>query len=486
MKYTKHILAVLLLLLIAVPLRFVNLGYSEYQDDEKKSFYRPDPHQSPLNFYMSQRKGPLQFAVASIPTALTGNYMNEFAQRVPFALFNIASVLMLYWLLFKLTGSSLGSFFGAVLFATNGFVVGFGRISQYQSLNLFFSFTSLYFYMSLLHRDRKLIVRSMLGTLFFALSLFAHWDAIYYLPLVSYFVVIFLRRKDLSVNYKKHIVVANLLFGSLLILPLIIPYLVNLSQNNDNMAYFNKRVGVGGRDWGYHKYVFELYNPYITLYLYLVLALLSLLFVRNTYIYLVWFAINLLLIRFFMVKPGTHVYNYLIPLYFIFAEVLKNFSNRMSKYTRLLLGVLPVVCGSILYYQSYMLFVDNSKEYPWESKVLFGHATTPLNNTEIVTFGFPHFRDWKKVRAFIDAQNDECTYISNEGKEISQIYLGRVDSISSCYYVITVRRPFINTRDGANFAQVQGKKPLYTYYKNGEWMTRVYMVKKTIKKDLPQ
>ena len=136
----------IILFLATFILRFINLGYSEFQDDEKKTRIVLNQQTNLIDFFLSQRKGPMQFLVAYVPLTYfqSNGYVNEFAVRLPFTVANFVTVFVLYALILKLTKSHLASFFVAFLFLVNGFVVGFSRIAQYQNLNLLFSITSLY------------------------------------------------------------------------------------------------------------------------------------------------------------------------------------------------------------------------------------------------------------------------------------------------------------------------------------------------------
>src|SRR3989339_350650 len=92
-----EIILIVLLLTASFVLRFVNLGYSDYISDEPGTFFyrggKKDPGMSMWEFTLSQRKGPLQLLVGYIPYTLNGNsYGNEFAQRLPFALFSFCAV----------------------------------------------------------------------------------------------------------------------------------------------------------------------------------------------------------------------------------------------------------------------------------------------------------------------------------------------------------------------------------------------------------
>ena len=143
-------------------MRFQYLGYSDYIPDEPGAFLfygkTPESNETAVRFLLNQRKGPLQFVISHIPYSLTGTFNNELAERIPFAIFNILSVVIFYKFVSQLTGNRLAGFVSAMLLSTNGFTVAFGRIAQYQSLNLFFSISALYLYSrTLLAKDSPCI-----------------------------------------------------------------------------------------------------------------------------------------------------------------------------------------------------------------------------------------------------------------------------------------------------------------------------------------
>lgn len=105
--------------------------------------------------------------------------------------------------------------------------------------------------------------------------------------------------------------------------------------------------------------------------------------------------------------------------------------------------------------------------------------TTDLDESEVLTFGFPHFRNWKTVAEIIDNDSDNCSYITNEGKEISQIYvLTKYGLITNdrCYYIVDVKKPFISTRDKIKFSKANDSKLVYKYQKDGETLLKLYKI----------
>lgn len=485
MAFIKNNTLLILLIFLAGILRFSNLGYSEFQDDEKKALFRISESTSSYEFLMNQRKGPIQFLVTGTTAFIINDDLNEFAIRLPFTIANLLSVVVFYLILKNLFKSQIPVFLGAFIFSLNGFIVGFSRIAQYQNLNILFSLSSLYFFLRLSKTDHKHLLYSMLGTTFFCLSLLSHWDAIFFIPPIIYLYIKFLLNQKVSKKEKVKLTIINLAFGCIILLTFLIPYISNQLTNQDNLRYFNRRVGLSTYNWGRHKFIFELYNPFITIYFLPFLALIGVLCKRRGLLLFGWFLINLVAIKFFMQKPGTHIYNYVIPLIFLASAGIQVLYTKKILFRVLLIPLLLSI--SFLYYQSFMVFVDNKQEYPWDDKEILKIgkiilSTEEYSDKEILTFGFPHFRNWKDVDRVVSQDSDNCSYISNEGKEITEIYIGSKYGIlekRSCYYIVDVKNPFNTRAKGAVFAETLDKKPIYTFKKDGKSLVKVYKIVKS-------
>jgi len=481
MDFLRKSLPFVIIILFAGFLRFYNLGYSEFQDDEKKAFIRKGVTTSTYEFFMSRRKGPIQFLVTSTTLLFVGDPRNELLIRLPFTILNICGVVIFYLILKELFKSELVSVLGALLFAINGFIVGFSRIAQYQNLNILFSLLSVFFFIKLTKSPRKYLF-SMLGTFCFSISLLSHWDAVFFLPPIIYFYSLFLVSKDTEKVIKIRITVKNILLGCILLLPFLIPYVYNQLSNPANIDYFNRRIGLDNYSLDKHKFIFELYNPYVTIYFLPILAYLGLFNKKKGLLLGAWFFLNFAIIFFFMEKPGTHIYNYVIPAIFLAVSGI----SLLHKNKNVFIAFLPplIIALVFLFYQSYVIFVDNAKEYPWDENEILTienarFITKEYNGKEILTFGFPHFRNWKKVNEIISNDPDNCTYITNEGKEISQIYVDAKYGIFSnrpCYYIADVIKPFNTRGNGAIFAKVSGKDPVYVYKRDGEKLLKLYKI----------
>lgn len=462
-------------------LRFAHLGYSDLQDDEKKTQVRVYDYETPVDFFLRQRKGPMQFVVAYLPFALFNpkREVNELAVRVPFALANLLSVCVVYGLVYKLTSNRTVALATAWLYSVNGFVVGFARIAQYQSLNLLFSLLSLYFLADLPSKGQGYRRAVFLASLFGSLSLLAHWDAIFYLVPTAYFLLKFLRAKTIPGKEKAVCLGIAAVTCALLVVPFSVVYVYSLlGSQPENVDYFFSRVGMAGSSLARHKYIFELYTPELALGLYIGGLISALAAIRKTGMVVGWFAVNFVVLKLCVITPKTHIYNYVLPAilgaalgyYYLYTWLTARVPR--ARYGLVTAGVGILV---LLTCQSYLIFVDHSYEYPFDPKQVLWHTNTALYDKEIITFGFPHARKWKEVNQHIDP---ECEYITNESKGISQIYVkANYGSSRKCYYLVVIKRPFYTKTQGAVYAGATSTKLVYSYVKNGEMLTKVYKMK---------
>jgi len=311
------------------------------------------------------------------------------------------------------------------------------------------------------------------------LSILSHWDAVFYVVPTLYFLVVFTQRKNI---FKKEKLVC-LLIGSItfavVVLPFIIPYILSLSSSQaGNIDYLFKRVGTVGSSFMRHRYIFELYNPEITLWLIVAGLISAVFFIKKTSIFLLWFIVNLLLIKLFMITPKTHIYNYVVPAIIASSLGLYYFykwaGGRIKVFVPFFLLTILTTVG-LLFVQSYLIFVDHSKEYPFDEKQTLWHLNPALSDDEIITFGFPHKRGWKEINKFIGTS---CKYVTNESKGISQVYVdAHYGFDANCYYLVQVKRPFYTKTQDAIYTGAKDSKLVYKYSKNGETLTKVYKMK---------
>jgi len=479
----------MLLLISTACLRFTNLGYSDYHGDEFKAFIAPEPKESTWQFLLKQRKGPMQFLVSYIPYTITRDFTNEFAERLPFALASCLATVVFFLFVLKLTKNLTVACVAGFLLLSNGYITGFGRIAQYQNLNLLFSFSALLAYTYLLEtgisRKRK-ITCSLLGTLFWSMSILSHWDAVLILPMVLYIIIKGLR-KDTK------IIALNFLFGCLLILPFMLPYFLNFKTNDYNQVYLSKRTGF---DLEYSKFplyksLTEVYNPYIVIPFLISTSLISLLHFKKNLPVLIWFMTILILFELFVINPGTHIYNFLLPM-FILSGSGVSYIVRTNKYVKLI--TIPVT-GSLLafmYLQTYALFVDHAKEYPYESKTIrfFGRQLVAaridnvkppyMRGSYIPLFGFPHNRFWTEINSYVNSQNtltnENLRFVTNEDKAFCDNYMDAQYGMGQNYYAVGIKRPTNFVMD-YSFSNVGSKSLVYRINLNDETVVKIYRVR---------
>jgi hypothetical protein len=468
-----------------------------------------DPGENAWQFFMEQRKGPVQFVVSYIPYLFTHNFMNEFAERLPFTIFGYLSIFVFYIFVRKLSESPPTAFIATFLFLVNGFITGFARIAQYQNINLFFSFLALYFYSDFLKPTRRVLRNTLLGTLMFSLSLLSHWDAIFVLFPVIYFVVVFLKNPEISNEEKRMVLLYNIALGALVLLPILIPYTVFQVRDPSNSQYFFRRVSLGiFEPEGYVKLI-RLYNPFLFLE-FLVGASLIGIFGKKSWLYLSWGTLNYLIFQLFVRKPGTHIYNFIIPFSILAATGFALLMKKLPLVLRPVVAGIYMVFMAFFVYQTYIIFIDHRVEYPWNREQLMdftckdkspksilirdvtceqflSYFKTPIYKAEetLPLFGFPLNRHWNEINAFINnensTKNESFGYVSNELKTITEKYMDAKYRVNKGFYAVAIRKP-LSFEDDWSFDRYSKKSLVKEYFNDGWVVVRIYRVEPGMEK----
>ncbi|MCE7981002.1 MAG: hypothetical protein DYG89_07395 [Caldilinea sp. CFX5] len=144
---TTFWLGLLVLLAVAIFLRFTNLNYAEFQGDEAKVMLPAAALlQGQEEVLLTYRKGPTEIVIPAGQLALVGE-IDEGAARAPFTFGNILCLLAVFGLGWRLFGGGLGALAGwlaAMLLALDGYFIGLTRIVQYQSLIFLMGVFTLY------------------------------------------------------------------------------------------------------------------------------------------------------------------------------------------------------------------------------------------------------------------------------------------------------------------------------------------------------
>lgn len=450
-------------------IRFTDLGYSDYSPDETTvmSFFRSTDKPA---YLLDQRKGPMQIVVAATALRVSGDIFDEFSLRFPFAVASLVAVVVVYAFVSSLTNNVFSGLVAATFFSFNGFFVAFGRIVQYQSLNILFSFLSLLFFLNLSKSTgKKIYINGVLGVIALSFSLLSHWDFIFVLVPITYFVYSFLIRQDVSRATKKRTLFTLVVIGSLLTLPFLIPFLSNLSTHSDNQAYFSTRVGINKNSPLENLlFTYNLYNPFYSLGLLLATALLGLCFGNHKKMFILWLIFDLLYFFVFSTKPGTHLYNILFPVIILSGVFFGELYRLVPRYAKII-PVLYFIFFSVLFYvQSYTLLVNHSEEYPWSRKVIFGNETIKYTHENLTNniIGFPLGRNWKEINEYVNSQNElngeNLGFITNENSSMADFYMDALQKPNDdVYYAIGVKKPLSFVND-YKFSQVKNK---YTVHK---------------------
>jgi len=338
----------------------------------------------------------------------------------------------------------------------------------------------------------------------FSLSLLSHWDVIFILPPIAYFLVVFLKDKSVNMNDKAKLLGINFIFGCFLLLPFLIPYVGAQVSDTANRTYFERRVSTGHINYERYRFLIELYNPFLMLPVYLFVSALGVLFIKRTWMYLMWFGVNYSVFEMFVRKPGTHIYNFLIPLTIVLGitlvRVYELFPRILNKVFALIVGI----ALAFLTYQSYVIFVDHAVEYPWEQEVLLEFICKEKTNRlgqltscgkfvenfrtreysiedKAPLFGFPLKRYWNEINKWTAIQNNQREYpykfVSNEVKTISEWYMDAGGGTGDKFYAIGIKRPLSFVNDWG-FPQYSNKEKVFEIVKNGETVVKIYEVTK--------
>ena len=520
LKIKKVDLSLVIVLCIAFILRFVSLGYSDFQGDEIKALFLPDETDSISEFFLTQRKGPVQFLITFLIKLVDPLYLNQFLVRFPFALAGFISVYYFYKLIKHHFGEKI-AFYASLLLATNGFFIAFSRIAQYQSFVILFSVLCLYALTLATSNPGMKIKGLYLGMFFWALSILSHYDGIFILPVVLVLVIKWIKDGDLNYKFKMKTAALAFILFSTLNLVFYIPFVMYLSM--ETKAYWAGRlVGDVSSKMSSSYYLFSVYQPiyvihfYIAFFIVVVTAFLLAIcpnFIKKLFSNLTsiktvfetaseiilkkiglskfftlvfWFALPFIFLEAIVSIPGTHIYTYLLPLFILIAIGISFLEDVWLKVTKKIRFIKPVLIKNIPLFlmfsffaiQSYFVFVDNYKEYPWqEKKFLIWTMHTPNPTYHLSLFGFPYFRDWESISEFVAGYPDVMAYSTNERESISRHHINLLKDTDKAGFYIFLQFPQSFTEHILNDKALYWASrypPVYTLSKGGTDLVSIY------------
>ena len=358
----------LCLLLLAVCSGFLraNIGTYGYAKDEAATltYIKKGTNTFLKEFIFKTKRPPLQYQLAQAMSVLGADLDNEFVMRLPYTLAGFLSSIVLFLYINRLTANPLTAVTGALLFAVNGFTVGLGKIVQYHSFVMLFSAISLYLFYS--YSKSSHLKTLMLGVLAFSVGFYFHWDMIYIGPII---LVYFLQ------GLKKPHVLPFLISILPLLLLYLIPYVL-VSGETGTVDYLLGRAGLAGdisiqERLENYRFLINLYNPFLFFNFLIFTLAFSVFSIKKERFEYLWLAIVVLVFLFFIKSSGTHIYTVLIPLFVCFSLALDWVLEKTRKVGYVIIGGPILVLIVFFTYQSYMLFVDLEKEYPWHREAFF-------------------------------------------------------------------------------------------------------------------
>lgn len=479
-------------MVVAFILRFANLGYSDYQGDEIKAFFIPDAHQSVSEFLLGQRKGPLQFFITYLIKLVDPTYSWHFLARVPFALAGLLAVYFFYRLVELYFGKRI-AFFSSIFIATNGFFVAFSRIVQYQSLVILFMLLSLYYLSLAISNCRYKYLGLYLGLISWALSILAHYDGVFIAPFAFTILSIWFSKHGVrSWQNWRHFLLAGFIAITMLAI-FYIPFMQALSKST--VDYWTDRIESSGSKISSSKYLFNVYQPIGALYIYLTLSCLgavSFYYKVRQKKYLpapsirifvglaLWFLLPLCFMEGFVAVPGTHIYTYLLPAFIVGGLGF----YYLSKYNREFSLFIAMCAFGFLSLQSYIIFVDHSREFPWEAKqVMFWHIPKPSTDYNLSLFGFPYYRNWDGVRKYLFEHPEVTAFASNERDTITDFYLPNMPrNAKTVSYLVHSINPqstqdyFAQKQNAKSKYWLENNKPVKVFYVDSRPVTEIYLM----------
>ncbi|MBD3366283.1 phospholipid carrier-dependent glycosyltransferase [candidate division WWE3 bacterium] len=501
-KYVKENIYVLILGFITLWLRLVNLGYSDYQGDEIKAMFLPEEGQSVAEFLLTQRKGPVQFIITFLLKLVDPTYDHRFLMRLPFAIAGVLAVFSFYKLIRQYFSRKI-AFFSAFFLATNGFFVAFSRIIQYQSFVIMFMILALYFFTLAFKKESWKIKGLYLGFLAWSLSILSHYDGVFIGPFVLYTFYRWIKTYEIKTmgQFLKAFILPSLMF-TLLLCAFYIPFILELSKST--LSYWKGRIeGTGGKISS-SKYLFTVYQPIYVIHIYFALAVLGALrilwklFIHfknknwdRMFLYFslgVWFVCAITFMEFFVNIPGTHIYTYLISLFWILGmgvmfiyELMKMIFSKIA-FSDVLFWLGTGVVFLFIFAQSHQIFVEHGTEYPWRSEKFFVWEfprPTPIFHLSI--FGFPYYRHWDEIGEFVTNSENNGYYSTNERKSIARYHIPFDKDTEEAGHFVYIRNPQSFTNkiiyEKADY-WAKHYPPVLSFFKNGEPVVKVFYMPK--------
>ncbi len=269
--------AVFSIVLIGGFLRFNDLGYSEFQGDEARAVLRAaEVIQGYHDALLSHKKGPVEILVPTGAYSLVDR-LDEQSARLPFALANVAGLLAVFLLGWRLYHPVAG-WAAAMLLALDGYFIGFARIVQYQSIVFLMVVLVVLILYRLVRSPHSLSRYLTLASILLATGLLAHYEAALVALPAAYLLYALWRHSGVSPARLARSLIAPIVAGGALLAAFYVPFLLNPSFRVTYAYITVNRIG-GAFPYNNLVDVFERTTVYSSIYyvaLLVICALLSL------------------------------------------------------------------------------------------------------------------------------------------------------------------------------------------------------------------
>ncbi len=418
------ILICILFLISFIP-RFVQLGYSEFYGDETKTFYL-DKTIPAQQFFLDQRKGPMQFLVVWFTEKLIGGH-DQFYTRLPFAIAGLLSVFGVYFFIklaseyFNSKSPTLTAFMCALLFSINGFFIAFSRTIQYQSFLLLFGTTSLCFVVYFL-KTNKLVWLSLSAVLL-SLAFLTHYDAASFFIVAAYLLI---THKSIVIKPVKSLTIYILIF-LMCISIFYIPYLTSGYFTSNTSNYLLKRVSGDGYLPNSSLYTMWIYNPSV----FWVPIVVSVLFILWQILkkplfsafsplekaLCIWLAFSFVLYGFVFSNPGTHILMYVMPVLLLSGIAISHLHTR----TKFVSSYICSICVFLIFATNLVVYIPAfNTNYPWQDSIVSKQVDKNFN---LFLYGFPYKRGWSDISAYFKSTQGVRGFYTNDNVTMAQYYL---------------------------------------------------------------
>ncbi|OGC46153.1 hypothetical protein A2V49_01840 [candidate division WWE3 bacterium RBG_19FT_COMBO_34_6] len=420
----RYKLLLFFILTLSFILRFYNLGYSHFYGDETKVFYI-DKTISASNFFLDQRKGPVQFFVSWLTEKAIGGF-DEFYSRIPFALIGWVSIIIFYLVIKKLFNEKI-ALISTFLYAFNGFYIAFSRTVQYQSFLLLFGFLAIWFALSFLDgKNSKFMAIS--SAFILALAHLTHYDAIFFDIAIM---LILIKKISYAKRNIKEIIKYYFLPFFIVISLFYIPYLIKGFYYSNTYNYVAKRLTGSEYAQNASWYTFWAYNPNI-LWAFLLVFVLPFFFKKTTWsrkLLLIWFLIPFIIFDYIILNPGTHIHNYVIPMIIIVSlGIYDVYLLIKTKIYRLIyLKFISIIFILIIFTDFYTFVPGINNGYPWkDSRAGLWNISKINKRFHLFLYGFPYQRGWDQIRDYVREKGGFRYIYTNDNEILAKYYLNGI------------------------------------------------------------